>query len=54
MHLSIHTKAVVEILTAKGFSITYRFTNHGSPRFQVNGSREMDAHTMSNRFRALL
>jgi hypothetical protein len=54
MTISVHAKAVVEVLTAKGFHVTYRFTKHGSPRFTVDGSREMDAHTMTKRYWAHL
>jgi hypothetical protein len=37
----------VAILTVRGHVVTVRINRNGSPRYSVDGKREMDAATMS-------
>lgn len=43
-------RATIEILTARGHAVKIRINRNGSPRYSVDGGREMDAATMSRKY----
>lgn len=44
-------RATVEILRERGHTVTARINRNGSPRYSVDGRREMDAATVSRIFK---
>jgi hypothetical protein len=48
--LSPATRAAVEILTAKGFVVTWRVNRNDDIRLRVNGSREMSPLQVTTKF----
>lgn len=46
-----YPRGCVQILRAKGHTVTVRENRNGSLRYSVDGRPETDALTMSNRFR---
>ena len=48
--LSPATQATVEILTRKGFAVTWRVNRNNDIRLRVNGSREMSPHEVATKF----
>jgi hypothetical protein len=47
---SVHTQGVIEILTRKGFTVTWRVNKNDDIRMRVNGSREMSPLKVTERF----
>ncbi len=47
---SVHTQGVIELLTRKGFVITWRVNKHDDIRLRINGSREMSPLQVTERF----
>jgi hypothetical protein len=47
---SVHTQGVIEILTRKGFVVTWRVNKNDDIRLRVNGSREMSPLQVTNKF----
>jgi hypothetical protein len=45
-----HPRGVVESLRGDGHTVTVRENRNGSLRYSVDGARETDAHTMTNRY----
>lgn len=45
-----HPRGIVESLRQRGHTVTVRVNREGSHRYAVDGARETDAHTMTNRF----
>jgi hypothetical protein len=48
--LSPATRATVEILTAKGFTVTWRVNRNNDIRIRINESREMSPHEVTIKF----
>ncbi len=47
---SVHTQSVIELLTRKGFVITWRVNKNDDIRLRANGSREMSPLQVTERF----
>ena len=45
------TQSSIEILRSRGHVVIVRINRNGSPRYSVDGRREMDAATMARRFK---
>lgn len=44
-------RATIAILAARGHTIAARINRNGSPRYSVDGGRDLDAATMARRFK---